>query len=52
MIRQISEYFGVNMTALPHDDWDTVETIIKKVIKVRTIHSCGPCSLSLLMTYS
>ncbi|KAL9103542.1 MAG: hypothetical protein Q9163_001420 [Psora crenata] len=33
MIRQISEYFGVQMTALPHDDWDTVEGIIKKVIK-------------------
>ena len=33
MIRQISEYFGVEMTALPHNDWDTVETIIKRVIK-------------------
>ncbi|KAL9128996.1 MAG: hypothetical protein Q9217_002430 [Psora testacea] len=33
MIRQISEYFGVQMTALPHDDWDTVESIIKRVIK-------------------
>ena len=33
MIRQISDYFGVEMTALPNDDWDTVETIIKKVIK-------------------
>ena len=33
MIRQISEYFGVEMTALPNDDWDTVEHIIKKVIK-------------------
>ena len=33
MIRQISEYFGVEMTALPHDDWDMVENIIKNVIK-------------------
>ena len=33
MIREISEYFGVEMTALPHDDWDTVEGIIKRVIK-------------------
>lgn len=33
MIQQIQEYFGVQMTALPHDDWDKVEEIIKKVIK-------------------
>ena len=33
MIQEISNYFGVEMTALPHDDWDTVEGIIKKVIK-------------------
>ena len=33
MIKQISDFFGVEMTPLPHDDWDTVEEIIKKVIK-------------------
>lgn len=33
MIKQISDYFDVQMTSLPHDDWDQVETIIKKVIK-------------------
>ena len=33
MIHQISDYFGVQMTALPHDDWDTVETMVKRVIK-------------------
>ena len=33
MIRQISQYFGVEMTGLPYDDWDEVEEIIKKVIK-------------------
>ncbi|KAK4694635.1 ATP-dependent RNA helicase DDX19/DBP5, partial [Lecanoromycetidae sp. Uapishka_2] len=33
MIQQIQEYFAVQMTALPHDDWDKVEEIIKKVIK-------------------
>lgn len=33
MIKEISDYFGVKMTSLPHDDWDEVETIIKKVIK-------------------
>ena len=33
MIKQIQEYFAVDMTALPHDDWDKVEDIIKKVIK-------------------
>ena len=33
MIQQISEYFGVEMTALPHEDWDIVEGIIKRVIK-------------------
>ena len=33
MLNQISRYFGVEMTALPHDDWDTVEEIIKRVIK-------------------
>ena len=33
MIRQIEDYFGVQMTSLPHNDWDAVEEIIKKVIK-------------------
>lgn len=33
MIEQIQEYFAVQMTALPHNDWDQVEEIIKKVIK-------------------
>ena len=33
MIAQISDYFGVQMTALPHEDWDEVEEVIKKVIK-------------------
>ncbi|MCJ1272333.1 RNA helicase required for poly(A+) mRNA export [Puttea exsequens] len=33
MIQQIQDYFAVQMTALPHDDWDRVEEIIKKVIK-------------------
>lgn len=33
MIREIQDYFGVAMTALPSDDWDQVEEIIKKVIK-------------------
>ena len=33
MIMEISDYFGVDMTPLPYDDWDKVEEIIKKVIK-------------------
>ncbi|KAL2048433.1 hypothetical protein N7G274_000345 [Stereocaulon virgatum] len=33
MIKEIADYFAVEMTSLPHDDWDKVETIIKKVIK-------------------
>ena len=33
MIKDISDYFGVDMTSLPHDDWDRVEEMIKKVIK-------------------
>lgn len=33
MISQISDYFAVEMTALPYNDWDTVEEVIKKVIK-------------------
>ena len=33
MIKDISDYFGVDMTSLPHDDWDQVEEMIKKVIK-------------------
>lgn len=32
-IKEISGYFGVDMTSLPHDDWDKVEETIKKVIK-------------------
>ncbi|KAK3178804.1 RNA helicase required for poly(A+) mRNA export [Lepraria neglecta] len=33
MIKEISDYFAIEMTPLPHNDWDKVETIIKKVIK-------------------
>ena len=33
LIKDISDYFGVDMIKLPHDDWDTVEDLIKKVIK-------------------
>ena len=29
----ISNYFGVDMTGLPYEDWDRVEEIIKHVIK-------------------
>lgn len=33
LIKEISAFFGVDMVELPHDDWDTVEEMIKKVIK-------------------
>lgn len=33
MVHEIEEYFNIKMTPLPTDDWDEVETIIKKVIK-------------------
>ena len=33
MIQEISDFFGVDMQSLPHNDWDKVEEIIKKVIK-------------------
>ena len=33
MIHEISDYFQVDMTSLPFNDWDTVEEVIKKVIK-------------------
>lgn len=33
MIKQISDYFLVDMTELPYNDWDSVEEIIKKVVK-------------------
>lgn len=33
MLKEISDYFGVEMTSLPYDDWDNVEDTIKKVIK-------------------
>lgn len=33
MLKEISDYFGVEMKSLPHNDWDQVEEIIKKVIK-------------------
>ncbi|CAF9918268.1 RNA helicase required for poly(A+) mRNA export [Imshaugia aleurites] len=33
MIKEISDYFGVEMESLPHGDWDQVEEIIKRVIK-------------------
>lgn len=33
MLHEIQDYFNVDMTSLPSDDWDKVEDIIKKVIK-------------------
>ena len=33
MIQEISDFFGVEMTSLPHNNWDKVEEVIKKVIK-------------------
>jgi len=33
LLRQITEYFGVEATPVPTDDWDQVEDIIKQVIK-------------------
>ena len=33
MIEEISDYFGVDMEALPYDDWDKAEEMIKRVIK-------------------
>ena len=33
MIHEIERYFNIKMTPLPTEDWDEVETIIKKVIK-------------------
>ena len=33
MIKEISDYFHIEMTPLPIDDWDLVENTIKKVIK-------------------
>lgn len=33
MIKEISDYFGVDMRSLPYNDWDAVEDIIKQVIK-------------------
>ena len=33
MIEEISDYFKVQMSELPFDDWDRVEDVIKKVIK-------------------
>ena len=33
LIRDIEEYFHIKMTPLPMEDWDEVETVIKKVIK-------------------
>lgn len=33
MIKEISDYFGVEMGLLPYNDWDQVELIIKHVIK-------------------
>lgn len=33
MIKEISDYFSVEMTSLPYNDWDNVEETIKKVIK-------------------
>ena len=33
MIKEISDYFAVDMTSLPYDDWDKLESTIKKVVK-------------------
>ena len=33
MVKEISEYFAVEMTSLPYDDWDRIEEIVKKVVK-------------------
>ena len=33
MLNEISNFFGVDMTGLPYNDWDKVEAIIKTVIK-------------------
>lgn len=33
MIQEIADYFGIELTSLPYDDWDKVEEIIKNVIK-------------------
>lgn len=33
VLESIREYFGINMTRVPTDDWDEVEKIVKKVIK-------------------
>ena len=33
MIKDISDYFDIQMTELPFNDWDSVEEVIKKVIK-------------------
>ena len=33
MIQDIEQYFNIRMTPLPTEDWDEIETIIKKVIK-------------------
>lgn len=32
-IHEIEQYFNIKMTPLPSDDWDEVESVIKKVIK-------------------
>ena len=33
LVKEISEYFAVQMTSLPYDDWDSIEEIVKKVVK-------------------
>lgn len=33
MLTKITDYFGVEITQVPTDDWDAVEETIKKVIK-------------------
>ena len=33
LVKEISEYFDVQMTSLPYDDWDSIEEIVKKVVK-------------------
>jgi len=33
LLSQITQFFGVEATPVPTDDWDAVEDIIKQVIK-------------------
>ena len=33
LVKEISEYFAIEMTSLPYNDWDQIEEIVKKVVK-------------------